>query len=111
MDTLETPTIEEEIVFLTRVIRDAKLRNPWLEPDSKAVTINKAKIRYSTQKLKVLQSLLEEQAAGWEIIFLQPQDDHDEVWKCISPGLRIANRLPESHKLGIHLNRSKKSYK
>jgi hypothetical protein len=100
MDTLETPTIEEEIVFLTRRIRDSKERIRYHESDSIAIPINKARIKYSTEKLKILQSLLVEQAAGWEIVFLQPQNDHDEVWKCVSPGPHITQRVPESQRLG-----------
>lgn len=60
--------------------------------------------------MKVLQSLLEEQAAGWEIVFLQPQNDHDEVWKCASAGPHIAKLIPKPHKLGdliVHLDQSK----
>lgn len=96
MNTLEKPTIEEEIASIDSDIR--KYRG------------YKANIKYLRERQKILQSLLEEQAAGWEIVFLQPQNDHDEVWKCASPGTRIEKAVPESHKLGnwiVHLNQSK----
>lgn len=79
MDTLEKPTIEEEIVFLTRRIHDSNERILYLADDPRLIPLMKTRIKYSTEKLKILQSLLAEQAAGWEIVFLQPQNDHDEV--------------------------------
>lgn len=100
MNTLEEPTIEEEIISVDRIITSLRELVRSHGPDSKRTPIYKAKIKYSREKKKVLQSLLEEQAAGWEIVFLQPQNDHDEVWKSSSPGPRIAKLLPESHKLG-----------
>jgi hypothetical protein len=115
MDTLEKPTIEEEIVFLTQKIHNSKLRILDLAANLRAyhprsIPIIKARIKYPTEKLKILESLLAEQAAGWEIVFLQPQNDHDEVWKSVGPGPRIAKLIPESHKLGnliVHLNHPK----
>lgn len=110
MNTLEQPTIEEEITFIDRGIRHQRELIRSHGPDSKRTPVYKAKIEYLREKQKVLQSLLEEQAAGWEIVFLQPQNDHDEVWKCASPGPHIAKLMPESHKLGnliVHLNQSK----
>lgn len=109
MDTLEKPTIEEEIVFLTQKIHNSNKRILFLAVDPR-IPLIKARIKYSTEKLKILQSLLAEQAAGWEIVFLQPQNDHDEVWKCVGPGPRITKLIPESHKLGnliVHLNHPK----
>lgn len=72
MDTLEKPTIEEEIVFLTRRIHDSNARILYLADDPRLVPLMKTRIKYSTEKLKILQSLLAELAAGWEIVFLQP---------------------------------------
>lgn len=101
MNTLEKPTIEEEIIFLGKEIFQQKYRIRSTEPTFKHIPRWVANLRYLEEKRELLKSLLAEQKVGWEIVFLQPQNDHDEVWRNASPGPRIAKRVPESQKLGI----------
>lgn len=101
MDTLEKSTIEEEIISLDKEISHKEYWIRSCEPMSRYIPKYAAKLRYAREKKRLLKSLLTEQAAGWEIVFLQPQNDHDEVWKNASPGPRTAERVPESQKLGI----------
>ncbi|KAH8696551.1 hypothetical protein BGW36DRAFT_360380 [Talaromyces proteolyticus] len=112
MNTLEQPTIEEEITSIYKKTYNQRgliryhryYREPADKPDlktDKKIASNEAKLNYLEKKLKNLQLLLDEQAAGWEIVFIQTQNDHDEVWKHASPGPDLAKRLPESHKLDL----------
>jgi hypothetical protein len=113
MNVLEKPTMEEEIASIPKKVSreraligvseriieqtDNPLIHSKIEQD---VSISRARIDFLEKKLKNLELLLNEQEEGWEIVFIQDQNDHDEVWKHRSPGPDLTRTLPGSRKLG-----------
>jgi hypothetical protein len=112
MNILQEATIDDEINLIVEKIRrsrstiqhcDAMIqRMPVPDPQSghyKEASRARARISFLEEKRKNLELLREEK--DWEIVFIQTQNDHDEIWNHRGPEPNFANikRLPDSHKL------------